>query len=1348
MPTKLLEGTPFLLDTFTSGAPTTIRDHDGEVGANWSIPFGVSNYKLDGFGHLVPEVNGYYSLYSTISFSASVQQYNVTFINWDGINSQGLDVLTILEGPGNHVYFKWGFAGGYVQLQVHDSNNTTIYYNEINLSSFGVSVNSSVVLSVVVTNQQEFKLLVNGTEAIGTRYRTSGGGTITESSTSITVSSGTFTVQPAFLEISSVNVAGSLRLDKVEIIDGGTTVFSDDFTGPAGTPFTTRTPPIGQDWETSTANLSNHVVQNGFYEAHSTGGVIVASGVQPVLVNIFYEVEFQISASAENYAFHFFLIDNFSNFDGCSFSILANGPGVFQISVYASNPGTGTVLSQDLGNSSYSYDTPIVLRYEFLGGRTKIRVWLNDIMVGEFTANAPIVNAATLGIYNYSSLNDNSFRVSRVLGASGITPPPPKLSEGVPFILDTFTGTGTLATHVGEVGATWGVPPKIGKLFLDGTGGLVALLGNEEPLTIDVTSPGNTFNINARLHIDSTSPGTTDIKFFLRLTSGDNFQINLIVANTYLLFQSYNPTDSYFNAFGTLITDADFDVKFEVINGTTFNCYVDGTLADTFTATVDFGSITGITLRSSSGGGSGPPPALVVKQFWLDTGGTQFFNDTFTGAAGILPGHTADTGQTWQFRYDPYTEDINNMNVAGGVLSYTSGKDFYGTVTGKSAGDADMFYRFIFRVSPGHGRFQFDWLQIQTDPNGNALDTYVYANNDAGDNLNIYNYGRNAAGDQIINQGIPLCFPIVYDTDIEVRWEFLEGRTKIRTWIIAQGVDTLVGETTTSDGLPIQNPYVSEIYYWTQDDLTVMTELKGAYKALPSVPTKFSIGARVDDSQRFIGTVDELRMIVGGGADLTLLQSAPWVSPTLGDTGSDEGWVDITATKGANQITKRFTLTRARRGEDGPHTANVLVYKRSVITPTTPSANVTYTFATADVAGLTNGWTKAIPAGTDPVWVTAASAFDPGATDIIEPAEWASPILYVSNGVRVATIFIFKRTASATLPTAPSGSLTYSFVTALLTGSGFDGWTQNVPDASAGAYLYVTTATALTSSDTDVIPPSEWADVRLMAKDGASGAAGSTGPRGPVNIIWSFSGSAWSDAVAVIALLAGGYGAPQSLDIVTLYNSASGFSETRFFDGTSWLVVTEYLNGNLFVNGTIGALKIVAKSIDTDQLKVGSASASSKSELNSFQLPYQGGYYVNSGDQPILYFTSTGGPVILTGYITVLAWSTNTGDGNGNGDARSFVVTAGPTVDGYQMAYEKMELWSTRAEFSVPSGNPGIAVTFPVAWRGIPSAGQHAYGVQVQFICKSSNGDYVAQVGAYGGGMEVTAGLVAIENKV
>ena len=96
------------------------------------------------------------------------------------------------------------------------------------------------------------------------------------------------------------------------------------------------------------------------------------------------------------------------------------------------------------------------------------------------------------------------------------------------------------------------------------------------------------------------------------------------------------------------------------------------------------------------------------------------------------------------------------------------------------------------------------------------------------------------------------------------------------------------------------------------------------------------------------------------------------------------------------------------------------------------------------------------------------------------------------------------------------------------------------------------------------------------ARKGQAGVAGNaglsvTGPRGNVNVAKAVTGSTWTDAQALAALTEAGYGSPINRDIVTLYNNTAGFSETRFYNGAAWLVVTQYLNGNLFVTGTVTA---------------------------------------------------------------------------------------------------------------------------------------------------------------------------------
>jgi hypothetical protein len=110
--------------------------------------------------------------------------------------------------------------------------------------------------------------------------------------------------------------------------------------------------------------------------------------------------------------------------------------------------------------------------------------------------------------------------------------------------------------------------------------------------------------------------------------------------------------------------------------------------------------------------------------------------------------------------------------------------------------------------------------------------------------------------------------------------------------------------------------------------------------------------------------------------------------------------------------------------------------------------------------------------------------------------------------------------------------------------------------------------------------------------------------------------------LAVAGLSSAGYGSPQSRDIVTEYNSGADWSETRFYDGTDWSVVDQYLNGNLFIDGTIAGTKIIAGSITADKIEAGalvvadasitSAKIATIIQSNDF-VSGVSGWYINKG---------------------------------------------------------------------------------------------------------------------------------------
>lgn len=181
-------------------------------------------------------------------------------------------------------------------------------------------------------------------------------------------------------------------------------------------------------------------------------------------------------------------------------------------------------------------------------------------------------------------------------------------------------------------------------------------------------------------------------------------------------------------------------------------------------------------------------------------------------------------------------------------------------------------------------------------------------------------------------------------------------------------------------------------------------------------------------------------------------------------------------------------------------TTIVYLYRRSataLVDADKPNGNVVYTFATADtdVSAVTNGWSVTIPAGTNTLYITAATAYasntntvgvDP--TTTILPAQWATPVASTTNslnGVTARSVFLFKRQATdTTAPTVPAVSTTYTFSNSTLTGT-LDGWTQAAPDSDLGKYLYATVATALGTGTADTILTSEWKSPVVFSEDGA-----------------------------------------------------------------------------------------------------------------------------------------------------------------------------------------------------------------------------------------------------------------------
>ena len=167
---------------------------------------------------------------------------------------------------------------------------------------------------------------------------------------------------------------------------------------------------------------------------------------------------------------------------------------------------------------------------------------------------------------------------------------------------------------------------------------------------------------------------------------------------------------------------------------------------------------------------------------------------------------------------------------------------------------------------------------------------------------------------------------------------------------------------------------------------------------------------------------------------------------------------------------------------------------------------------------------------------------------------------------------------------------------------------------------------------------------------GTSGTSGSDGQRGTVTV--AVSGySAWpsTTAGANSAFATTGYSTPVDRDIMTLYNSS--FSQTRYYQSGSWLILTAYVNGNMLVSGTLSASVIAGGTLTGVTINIGSGffTVSSLGILQCTSLAYfNSGASVSGGISfPSLSSSNTSGFPALSipqGKIQVSAFSGSTNE--------------------------------------------------------------------------------------------------------
>lgn len=242
-----------------------------------------------------------------------------------------------------------------------------------------------------------------------------------------------------------------------------------------------------------------------------------------------------------------------------------------------------------------------------------------------------------------------------------------------------------------------------------------------------------------------------------------------------------------------------------------------------------------------------------------------------------------------------------------------------------------------------------------------------------------------------------------------------------------------------------------------------------------------------------------------------------WYDPTL-DSSEDFTQMYWRAEREKkNGVWGSWTVIRIKgeRGNDGGNTATVMLYRRGKkgMSYQRPQTTTYYKFSAKKLykdAACTqeatssdiNGWSMSVPvsAANEVVYVTMAIAFSTTDVDNIGSNEWVLPVQFTENGINTATVFLYKRSASAITAHGISTSLYYKFADGkLYTTSActteattqLNGWSPTMP-TSDGNPCYIVQAAALNTLEYDEIETTDWSSVRKMVEDGKRGDFKST----------------------------------------------------------------------------------------------------------------------------------------------------------------------------------------------------------------------------------------------------------------
>lgn len=185
-------------------------------------------------------------------------------------------------------------------------------------------------------------------------------------------------------------------------------------------------------------------------------------------------------------------------------------------------------------------------------------------------------------------------------------------------------------------------------------------------------------------------------------------------------------------------------------------------------------------------------------------------------------------------------------------------------------------------------------------------------------------------------------------------------------------------------------------------------------------------------------------------------------TPTAPTAVTDTNTTQIATTAFVQQEINA-TLTAGTEGLDGNSFLVVYIYQRAASAPSTPTGG-SFSFDTLILTAPT-GWSRNVPSGTDPVYVSTATATTVGSTGVDDTLTWSTPVIAFQNGAdgttadtKFASGYLYYETSASTAPTAPVEDVdtyNFSFSTGLFS-TLKAGWTHvfEVPNLSEGQQFW------------------------------------------------------------------------------------------------------------------------------------------------------------------------------------------------------------------------------------------------------------------------------------------------------